>query len=186
MRSISLPNSMRPSSPPEITFTDLLLSSFENSNRPSVARSVCSSSFFCFHWRIQSNSVVSSAKSSVRSCATVADLGIRRPLHDAALRLQLADQALQQRRLADAVRTDDRDALADLHHQIEILEQRRVVAFGEAFELECQAIQLLVLVEADVRTHAAATASPLRVRSSRSDGRAMSPVALSTHSPRSG
>ena len=69
---------------------------------------------------------------------------------------ELADETFQQRRLADAVRADDGDAFAHFDHQVEVLEQRRVVAFGQAFEFERQPIQLLVLVEADVRADAAA------------------------------
>ncbi|MNG17878.1 hypothetical protein D3C84_1018980 [compost metagenome] len=64
---ISLPNSMRPCSPPEITFTDFLISSLENSMRPRVPRTSCSPPWV--HWAIQSNRVASSSKSSAWSWA---------------------------------------------------------------------------------------------------------------------
>ncbi len=65
--STSLPNSMRPCSPPEITFTDLPMSSLENSMRPRVPRIACSPPWV--HWAIQSYRVTSSAKSSAWSWA---------------------------------------------------------------------------------------------------------------------
>ena len=66
--SSSLPYIMRFFSPPESTFTDFLVSSPENSRRPSVARVMSSSSALPVHCDIQVKRSIFSVNSACGSC----------------------------------------------------------------------------------------------------------------------
>lgn len=58
--------------------------------------------------------------------------------HGARLRLQLAQDELQQGTLADAVRADDRDAAAGVHREVHPLEQRLIGAVPERHVVDLQ------------------------------------------------
>ena len=71
-----------------------------------------------------------------------------------ARRSQVAREATHQRRLADAVRTDDRDALLGLDRELEVGEDVLVgarVPERQALDGHCRTVELLGLLEADVR-----------------------------------
>ncbi len=65
---MSLPYIMRPFSPPDSTFTCFLVSSPENSRRPSVARVICSSSALPVQVDIQVSRSTFCSNSALGSC----------------------------------------------------------------------------------------------------------------------
>jgi hypothetical protein len=83
----------------------------------------------------------------------VRGLGVLGPLHCAVIDGQLGHDRAQQRRLADAVRADDCHAFAGLDVQCHIAEDFVLAkALAELVEAHGEPIELLVLLEADVRT----------------------------------
>ena len=102
--------------------TDFLVSSPENSSRPSVARTIWSSSALPVYWDIQVNRSHSRHELGLRVLRHVARFGVLDP-HDAPGRgRQLAGETAHQRGLADAVRADDGDALARLDVKAHVVE----------------------------------------------------------------
>src|SRR5690606_20947632 len=82
----------------------------------------------------------------------VAHIGILRPLHGTAIRLQtgdvLAAYATQQRGFTGTVGTDDGDAFTGFDHDAEVVENGTVVFLGNALGFHCQAVQFLLAFEA--------------------------------------
>nr|GFC66006.1 hypothetical protein [Tanacetum cinerariifolium] len=78
------------------------------------------------------------------------------PLDRAGVRGQFIDQRAQQGGFTDTVRADDRHALARFNLEAEVLEQRLAVeALGHLVNDDRLTVQLLVLIKADERAHAA-------------------------------
>ena len=74
------------------------------------------------------------------------------PLHLARIRRHRADQAIEQRGLADAVGADDGDTLAGFDLQAETVEQHVVAPrLGELVRRQCVTVDLLALLEPDER-----------------------------------
>ena len=110
-------NTSRAASPPESAETGLFTSSPENSMRPRWPRTVLVPS--C---GIVSQMTCSGVERAVRQkivmiLSKVADARFVTPAHAAGVLLQVTGGDLEQRRFAEAVRADDRDALAAPHDQ---------------------------------------------------------------------
>ena len=82
----------------------------------------------------------------------ITQLGILGKFHLATVRFQVAGEATQQGRLADAVGTDNGDTLTDFDQQVQVAEQRLPLFPGprQPFDFQRQTIKLLVLLKTDI------------------------------------
>ena len=127
----------RAASPPESRPIALSASSPENSTRPSCVRTKVGLS------PGQAASITSSGVAAlvgqhlVVILGEVADAHLVSPDDAAGVGRQVVDQDLEQRRLAEPVRADDRDALAPPHAQRDVAEHALVaVGLGDAAHLQ--------------------------------------------------